>query len=493
MAVRNEESKTDVDGSNAKENRSQKPFYGDLVCAAAFTTVTPIDAWKAITTCTEEPEICHIAVLSVIFCALYGGLNWVAYLRHSNMFSFCAFLAGLWLCAFNNIHGWPYPGECVITPQFQGVLAGTLINGALTFRNRLVRFGLMFGVASYVSITSPHSVYRKDVLPLLGGPIVLSIICLSWNWSILLAVKNINWNALTVQGARYLLAGIFMHHTACELLSMTLSTNESSIGVEGGESEHNNTTQAMDTLATIVKASFVACVGVAATGTFQNEIDLNEQLEVLVQKRTKEIQEKSDRLHMVELALRASETAIAITDSNLNIIWLNAACEDIISATAAKGKWNEEEKEQQQHSSSHRQQQETNQSLLGRPLVEVLVLETIGDEKTLTHSFSKSRREDEICIGGMIYHLEVSPYEYSTDRHDINNNSGRYMVVLKNITAERAREDAEKIAREEAMLAKAMGDSMVTLTVSFMPCCERTFVFVCGYYLVDIVHVCSFF
>ena len=479
MVVRNEESKTkiDVDETNAKETKSQKPFYGDLVCAAAFTTVTPIDGWKALMTCAEEPEICHIAVLSVVFCGLYGGLNWVAYLRHSNVFSFCAFLAGLWLCAFNNIHGWPYPGECVIVPQFQGVLAGTLINGALTFRNKLVRFGLMFGVASYVSITSPHSVYQHDVLPLLGGPIVLAIICLSWNWKITLAVKDINWNALTVQGARYLLAVIYMYHTACELLNMTLSTtNESSSSI--GESELNITNnnssnnQAMDMLASIVKASFVACVGVAATGTFQNEIDLNEQLEVLVQKRTKEIQEKSDRLHMVELALRASETAIAITDSNLNVIWFNAACEEITTTAkaAAKGKGSDEKEEEQQHSSSTRQQQETNQSLLGRPLVEVLALETIRDEKILTCSFSKSRREDEICIGGMIYHLEVSPYEYSTDRNDSNNNnnSGRYMVVFKNITAERAREVAEKIAREEAMMAKAMGDSMVTLTVSYM-------------------------
>jgi hypothetical protein len=41
------------------------------------------------------------------------------------------------------------------------------------------------------------------------------------------------------------------------------------------------------------------------------------------------------------------------------------------------------------------------------------------------------------------------------------------LVVLKNITAERAREVAEKSAQEEAMLAKAMGNSMLTLTVSY--------------------------
>jgi len=211
----------------------------------------------------------------------------------------------------------------------------------------------------------------------------------------------------------------------------------------------------LDTITTIVRASFLACVGIAATGTFQNEINLNERLEVLVGERTKEIQEKNDRLHMVKLALRASETAIAITDSDLCVIWLNAACEEIASVTG-DGK--------QEYSSSYRQEQETNKTLLGRSIVEVLALDTVLDEKKLLHAFSISRREDEISIRDMIYKLEVSPYQYSNPTGDNINTSGRYMIVLKNITAERAREVAEKTAQEEAMLAKAMSDSMVTLT-----------------------------
>lgn len=430
---------TENNGETKEVETKQKTYHGDLVCAAAFTAVTPVDGWKAFETCQGEgPEICKIAILSVTFCAIYGGLNWVAYLKHSNAFSFAAFSAGLWLCAFNNINGWPYPGECVIVPQFQGVLVGTLSNGELSFSNKMVRFALMFAVASYVSITSPHSVYQEDVLPLLGGPIALSILVLSWNHFNIVKFKHeINWNTVTVRGSRYLLAAIFMHHTASELLSMT--KNEPTVVAELVQGNQN---KAMDTIFTIVRASFLACVGVAATGTFQNEIDLNEKLEVLVQKRTREIQEKSDRLHMVELALRASETAIAITDSDGTIIWLNAACEKITSMTKPQS------------------------NLLGRSLVEVLALETMRDEKKLANAFSNSRREDEICIHEMIYHLEVSPYNYSVS--GTGTNSGRFMVVLKNITAERAREVAEKVAQEEAMMAKAMGDSMVTLTVSLL-------------------------
>jgi hypothetical protein len=361
----------------------------------------------------------------------------------------------------------------------------------------MIRMALMFGVASYVSIRSPFSVYYEDVLPLLGGPVLLSIAILAatrsnLDWNLL---KTTNWNLLTVQGARWVLAGIYMYHTATDLLS--IHNNNANV-------DDNNTRAAQEKLIAITKAAFIACVGVGATGAFQNEIDLNERLEVLVQNRTKEIQEKNDKLHMVELALRASETAIAITDSNLRFIWLNAACEEIstnnitaaaAAATAAskiaptKGgaisKW---KKIQGQH-------QVSSQSFLGRTIVEVLALETILDEKKLTRAFASHRREDEVCINEMSFRLEVSPYAFidnndddeddddetvAVDHKDArskriiknknnNNNdngSNRYLVVFKNITAERAREEAEKTAQEEAMLAKAMGDSMVTLTVS---------------------------
>jgi len=400
-------------------------------------------------TCQQDAAMCQTAVLSATFCALYGGLNWSAYLRDSNALSFCAFLAGMVLCAFNNLNQWPYPGECLITYQFQGVLAGCLSNGSLTFRNLMVRFAVLFCVASFVSIQSPFSDYQEDVLFLLGGPILLAIAFLTTtrlDWTFL---RHVNWNVLTVQGARWVLAFIYMYHVACELMYMTLED----VGTQ-------------DVFRTIVKASFVACVGVAATGSFQNEIDLNEKLEVIVKNRTKIIQEKSDKLHMVELALRASETAIAITDSNLRIIWLNAACEKISSPTAVGLERGEEQKTRTRQNSS----QTENHFLLGRPIVEVLALETIADEKKLTSAFSKIRREIEVCINAMIFRLEVSPYEYSSPTmkySNTNNNSddsSRFLVVLKNITAERARDVAEKTAREEAMLAKAMGDSMVTLT-----------------------------
>jgi len=56
----------------------------------------------------------------------------------------------------------------------------------------------------------------------------------------------------------------------------------------------------------------------------------------MVKNRTKTIQEKNDKLHMVKLALECSETAIAITDSDLRVIWRNAAGKDISTPVQSK-------------------------------------------------------------------------------------------------------------------------------------------------------------
>lgn len=272
-------------------------------------------------------------------------------------------------------------------------------------------------IGSYVSIASPFSTYTEDVLPLVGGPIVLSIIFLVLtNFGIRMDLLSV-W---AVHGARLVLASIFIYETGCNVYNI-------------------KTDNAMDQLVATVKAAVVACVGVVATGIFQKEIDLKEQLEVQVRKRTKQLQEKNAALHMVNLALQASETAIAITDSNCCIIWKNMAFEKICNEISKT-------------------------SLLNRYITDVLPLASIQDEDNLKIAFSSScRTQDEIYINDSIFNLEVSPFSDIHHEGD-KGTSDRFMVVFKNITADRARERAEKAAREEAMLAKAMGDSMVTLT-----------------------------
>jgi len=97
MALQNEDSASDSYHSHDKKlspkDISPRPFYGDLVVAAAFTAVVPVAFILAFTTCKNDPEKRHIAVLAVTFCVLYCGLS---YLQNSDFYSFCAFLAGLW-------------------------------------------------------------------------------------------------------------------------------------------------------------------------------------------------------------------------------------------------------------------------------------------------------------------------------------------------------------------------------------------------------------
>ena len=436
--------------SESTSTNINKPYYGDLVRAVAFTVIVPVSAYDVTKTraCNPEnpdPEICTTALYTVLLVTLTCVLSWLSYLKHSNVISFMAYLAAVWACAFININQWPYSGECLITQMFQGALFGNLCNGELTFRNHIVRMIIMFTVASYVSIQSPFSVYTEDVLPLVGGPILmatlfLAVTKLDFDLSYD-RLKDTNWNYVTVQASRWVLSAIYMYHVGSELLSMSFE----GLG-------------ATDIFRALVKASVIAGMGVVATGSFQNEIDTNAKLEVMVRNRTKIIQEKNDKLHMVELALECSETAIVITDSNLRIIWLNAACEDISSPETEGSTTGKDEDRSQKR-----------ELLLGKNIVEALALETITDEKKLSQSFCMYRKEDEVCIKGMIFHIEISPYEYFSSM--TNTPMGRFLVVLKNVTAEKARDVAEKTAREEAMLAKAMGDSMVTLTVS---CLLRT-------------------
>merc|ERR1712176_935941 len=109
---------------------------------------------------------------------------------------------------------------------------------------------------------------------------------------------------------------IYGYHACTELLSATTTTDD-------GEP-----VSARTVFRTIVKASLVAMVGVVSNGTFRNEIETNDTLEKLVEERTKTILAQNEELRMVDMALRCSETAMAITDSDRKIVWTNEAfCE----------------------------------------------------------------------------------------------------------------------------------------------------------------------
>jgi PAS domain S-box-containing protein len=320
-------------------------------------------------------------------------------------------MGGLVYTMLVNILEWPYPEECTAAAMFQsGVLMAVMANISLSFLEKVIRLVISFALASYVSIQSPHSVYFEDTFPILGATILGAIFVLY------IYHFGVNRTLATVQGARLILASLFVHHAAVTLTSPDKSAYEN--------------------IASFVKAVLVVSVGIVATGTFQNEILQKESLEIQVRNRTQ-------NLHMVNMALQASETAIAITDKQGCIIWLNAAFERLAG--------------------------ESEEKLRGLILKDVIheLDSTRNENKSLlieSYDDPSKRSERDLQIGESIYQLDATPFlseGYSRDNIATND---RFLMVFKNITAGRAREVAEKKAQDEAMMAKAMGESMLTLT-----------------------------
>jgi len=460
------------------------------VRAIAFSAIVPVSAIDVVRTgvCDDNNDDdvlrsnndhheCRNAAGTVAWVALSCVLMWASYLKGSNAISFVGFAVTVGLCTFMDLNQWPYSGESLVTTIFPSIIIGNFFNESLTVPNHMVRMAVLFGAAAFVADRSPYADFAEDVVPGLGVPIAIAIAVLtvtrietkgkvhrlalssSWwssSWSAALSSSFfvvVDAKRWTVQGSRCLLAAIYLHHAASGLLSAT----------EAGAS-----VRAVDVFAAVAKATLVALVGIAANGTFEREIETNDRLEELVRERTKTIRAKSERLSMVELALRCSETAIAIADSDRRMIWANAACEALALPRPPKRESRVDGDDDDRRPNHH---------LLGRPIVEAIALETIVDEKKLRRVFSavddeeggrgggggkRTTEEETVGIDGKIFRLEVSPC--GVGGLGGGSNGGRYLVVLKNITADLAREVAEKTAREEAMLVKAMSDSMVTLT-----------------------------
>jgi PAS domain-containing protein len=328
-----------------------------------------------------------------------------------------------------NLAEWPYEGECEITRMMQGqILMVVLTNLSLSFVEKVLRLVFLFGVGTYVSIQSPFSVYFEDTLPILGGTVLMAF------FGLYVFHFGIGRQLATVQGSQLVLASLFVYYT---LMDMSLSMDSMSLS-------------AYINLSSYLKAVVLACLGLIATSTFQQEIKHKEQLEVLVSERTKKIQDQNKKLRMVSMALQASETAIAITNGAGIIIWINAAFEHLC--------------------------QKKEEVLIDIPLNDAFSnLDPARKDEieyTLFRAFQDHTNpsENELQIRESIFRLEVTPFDAEDENHSKSKDDShreindRFLVVFKNITSGRARELAEQKAHDKAMMAKAMGDAMVTLT-----------------------------
>lgn len=219
-----------------------------------------------------------------------------------------------------------------------GIFILCLANISMSVREKVVRMIIMFSLVSYVSITSPYSVYMKDTLPLLVGYALAAFLGL-YVFHISPSIgKNFGGSRRTgpptgifdihihiqkdefvVHLARLMLAAIYVHHTykiCLDVIVYKASTEHIFEGLFG-----------------LTKATILAGVGSVATGVFKSNIDQKEQLEVMVRERTKEIHLKNIELRRINIAFEACETAIAITDASRKLIWTNQAFEALAKKT----------------------------------------------------------------------------------------------------------------------------------------------------------------
>jgi len=402
-------------------NRSEtgKSLYGDIVLVMIGITCGLVFGWKLYHIPKDDPV--RPTAMKVYITMIQPIVFSVPAIITKNLWcSRMALTLVVFFKVYSTVMEWPYPGECTITVMLLGsVMMGVLANLSLQFEEKVVRLFLIFVAGSYGSITSPYSVYIYDALPILGGVIALSI------FSLYAYEHSTTPERIGVQGARLVLSGLFVQHTVVSFMSLPATD---SAGLEH--------------ISAVLKTVVIACIGMIACGTFQNEIHHKEQLEILVRKRTQEIQLQNKKLRMVSMALQASETAIVITDQSGKIVWLNTALK-IMS-------------------------EKLNTKLIGLLLKDVIYkLDPSRKENKylLVDAFDDSSKpsEGELQIGEGIFRLEVTPFPENSDGEGEAPND-RFLVVFKDITAGRAKELAEQKAHDEAMMAKAMGESMVTLT-----------------------------
>jgi len=404
--------KTDAFDSTKQRNLYKQGRYGDVV----FFIFGHMGLWihlfgtYSILTSDKDVSIKRNAVIFMATWLLTNFLFFLAVFKDSLWYSRLAMLSVSLLVANANTMQFPSPGECNIAQEYQLIVMAIMANVSLSFYEKMSRLGFLFVLGSYVSMNSPFSIYVKDTLPILGGTILLAVFALYvYHFSIAREYA-------TVQAARLVLAAIFSYHTILQMPEIGSSAAEQ--------------------LPHLIKSFFLASIGAIATGIFHREVIQKEQLEIVVRKRTQ-------KLHMVNMALQASETAIVITDESGCIIWINKAFESFCG--------------------------ETETSLVGMPVNDVIYnLDPSRKENKFalieSHEDLSMAREAELQIRDSIYAHESTPFLEHQGIKQIETENNRFLMVFRDVTATRAREVAEQKAQDKAMMAKAMGDSMVTLT-----------------------------
>ena len=416
--------------NNCESNEDRHTaLYGDIVNGVIGFIVIYLHGKQLYELDREDPirntAICvWIGFAAPLFFIIPGVIAKNLWLSRSGMAAVCLSLA------YATLSGWPLT-ECKIKPMMQGQVLMVIANVSLSFTEKIVRLAFIFGSGSFVSVLHTDSNYTGDVLPNLGGMVLVAVVGLyAYHFGIGFRPS--------IKASRLTLLALFTYSTLVDL--------RQSLALASGSSE-----QTSDFDQSFLRVVCVACLGLIDTGLFQKEVEHKEQLEVMVRDRTREIRSQHKQLRMVGLALQVSETAIAVTDKvGGRIVWTNAAFQRLCGKPRDR----------------------LSGESLGRVLRQLHQARHDGPSgpnpfDLLDNNFT-DLSEQELRIGNSVFRLEVTPFRESSDCNeedgvhskDCGVSNDRFLMVFKDITSFRARELAEKEAREKAMMAKAMGDAV---------------------------------
>jgi signal transduction histidine kinase len=432
---------------------------------------------QTIQTTTATEIIIPTLFMQIFICIAFTittFLQLFSWKTNNKYISAVAFICSWISVSLMNVYQWPLYGQQALVPQFLWHLMVLNVNGSpaipFLFQVTLGFLSLLFGCV--IAFYPPYMLH--DTFPILFGATALHV---AFHTSLHIhtdtnkdsntssdendihsTVFSLRNDTFRTTFASVILTTTFAYHVFNEILTMFSQPNYS---VTGGFS--------------ILRAGFFASFGIFAAGAFKKESIQNELLERLVQQRTKQIVAQSERLRLVEVALEASETAIAITDHMMNIVWYNPALQRLTG--------------------KHQHGQLSMCSLLDAldPSVE--------DGKKISSCFNCHQTlEEEITIRNLTIHIQVGPFfdvDENNDNNDFTGSAGdrkitnnvcgacrdcddddikngnghrsnihasRFVVVMKDFTERRKRQLAEKAAEREAMLKQAMFESCQILS-----------------------------
>ena len=364
----------------------------------------------------------------------------------------------------------PWPGAAILCNLvFTLVLTGPLNTSRAIAWQQQVGIAILATVCYVAALfwvpTHAADLQIQERLNIVAGLIAILTIYLGC-----LLVKNSQKNSdlILIVGSRWILGLYFCYSIIKELHQFRITPAD--------YTEH---------LTNLIQSTLLAALGLSALGTFSRSKHLEVQVE-----------QQLDEIHLAGLALQASETAVAVTTTAEKIVWANPAL----------GRMSDHK----QKSSKNKQQR--NHVVLGHAISKILHLDQdnavkfrsmcldatrerklVQNELTLTIPAPGDNDDDhnKEDTSKIVLHVEVSPFCPRRCPHDksktadkTSSSSGdsltlsnaeqelydctkeemRLLVVLEDITESRAREKAERKTQEEALLTKAMGESMETLT-----------------------------